>query len=79
MADNNNNNTCFTENPNTVSRTQTVFAKPFPNVSKIEVLFGQNFRRWQERVSTLLDMYGVATTLTSLKPNSNIPSKQVED
>ena len=34
---------------------------------------------WQERVSTLLNMYGVATALTSSKPNSNIASKQVED
>jgi len=24
-------------------------------------------------------MYGVATALTSSKPNSNIPSKQIED
>jgi len=79
MADNNNNNTSSTENPNTVSEAQTVFAKPFPDVSKIEVFSGQNFRRWQERVSTLLDMYGVATALTCSKPNFNISLKQVED
>jgi len=56
-----------------------VFAKPFLDVLKIEVFSGQNFRCWQERVSTLLDMYGVAIALTSSKPNSNIPSKQIED
>jgi len=39
MADNN-NNTSSTENPNTVSGAQTVFAKPFPDVSKIEVFSG---------------------------------------
>jgi len=48
-------------------------------VSKIEVFSGQNFRRWQEHVSTLLNIYGVVIALTSSKPNSNIPSKQVED
>ena len=42
MADNNNNNTSSTENPNTVSEAQTVFAKPFPDVSKIEVFSGKN-------------------------------------
>jgi len=78
MADNN-NNTSSTENPNTVFRAQIVFAKPFPDVLKIEVFSGQNFRRWQEHVSTLLNIYGVATALTSSKPNSNIPSKHVED
>jgi len=76
MADNN-NNTSSTENPNTVSGAQTVFSKPFPDVSKIEVFSRQNFWRWQEHVSTLLDMYEVATALTSSKPNSNIPSKQI--
>ena len=35
-----NNNTSSTENPNIVSETQTVFVKPFPDVSKIEVFFG---------------------------------------
>jgi len=79
MPDNNNDNTSSTENPNTIFRAHTVFVKLFPDMSKIEVFSGQNFRRWQERVSTLLDMYGVATALTSSKPNSNIPSKQVKD
>ena len=79
MTDNNNKNTSSMENPNTIFGGQTVFSKPFPYVSKIEVFCGRNFWRWQERVSTLSDMYGVVTALTSSKPNSNIPSKQVED
>ena len=36
----NNNNTSSMENPNTVSGAQTVFAKPFSDVSKIEVFSG---------------------------------------
>ena len=67
------------KNPNTVSGGQTIFVKPFSDVTKIEVFFGQNFQRWQEPVSTLLDMYEVVTALTSSKPNSSISSKQVED
>jgi len=43
MADNNNNSTTL-ENQ-TSSGTPTVFAKPFLDVSKIEVFSGQNFRR----------------------------------
>jgi len=35
-------------------------------------------RRWQERVSTLLDMYGVAMALSTSKPDES-NAKQVED
>jgi len=76
MADNNNNSTTL-ENQNSF-RTSIVFAKPFPDVSKIEVFFGQNFRRWQERVSALLDMYGVAMALSTSKLDES-STKQVED
>ena len=41
MADNNNNSTTL-ENQNSFG-TQTVFAKPFLDVSKIEVFSRQNF------------------------------------
>jgi len=61
MADNNKNSTTL-KNQN-ISRTHTVFAKPFSDVSKIEEFSRQNFRRFQECVSTLLDMYGVVMTL----------------
>jgi len=64
---------------NTISATKTIFAKPFPNVSKIEVFTDQNFRRWQERVSTLLDMYEVSLALTTSKPDSSTVAKQVDD
>jgi len=80
MAENtDNNNKTATGPSNVVSTTQTIFAKPFPDVSKVEVFTGQNFRRWQERVSTLLDMYGVALALTTAKPDSTTIAKQVDD
>jgi len=64
---------------NGASGTSTIFAKPFPDVSKIEVFSSQNFRRWQERVSTLLDMYGVAYALMTSKPDTSSSAKQIED
>jgi len=77
MADINNNS--ISENQN-IFGTQTVFAKPFLDVSKIEVFSRQNFRRWQEHESNLLDMYGVANAPSTSKPNeSNTPAKQIED
>jgi len=57
----------------------TIFAKLFLDVSKIEVFSGQNFRCWQERVSTLLDMYGVGSTLMTSIPDTSSPAKQIED
>jgi len=54
------------------------YAKPFPDVSKIEVFAGQNFRRWQERVSSTLDLHGVALTLTNSKPPSSSTQKEVD-
>ncbi|EEF42710.1 conserved hypothetical protein [Ricinus communis] len=44
------------------------FTKPFPDISKIQVFDEENFRRWQERVFSILDMDGVAYALTDLKP-----------
>jgi len=72
-TDKNKNSTLKTSN--NVSATQTIFVKPLANVSKIKVFIGQNFRRWQESVSTLLDMYGVVFALTTSKPDSSTPAK----
>jgi len=74
-----NNNNVAPGTSNVVSATQTIFAKPFPDVSKIEVFTRQNFRRWQERVSTLLDMYEVVLAFTTSKPDSTTATKQVDD
>ncbi|OMO68765.1 hypothetical protein COLO4_29421 [Corchorus olitorius] len=47
------------------------FAKPFPDISKIEVFDGNNFRRWIERVYSALDMHGVVFALTDAKPTDD--------
>jgi len=41
------NNNPNPENQNIVFGTQTIFAKPFWDVSKIKVYFGNNFWCWQ--------------------------------
>ena len=48
------------------------YAKPFPYISRIEVLSGQNYKRWQERIYSTLDMHRVAWLLTTENalPNS---------
>jgi len=79
MAENTDNNNAAPETSNVVSTAETIFAKPFSDVSKIEVFTDQNFRRWQEGMSTLLDMYGVALALTTSKPDSTTAAKQVDD
>ena len=33
------------------------YAKPFPDISRIEVFSRQNFKRWQERIYSTLDMH----------------------
>jgi len=45
------------------------YARLFPNISKIEVLRGQNFWRWQERAYNILDMSRVIFTLIKSKPH----------
>lgn len=54
------------------------YAKPFPDISKIEMFCGQNYKRWQERVYSVFDMHGVATALTHLKPDSTVDPTQLE-
>ncbi|KAL9257560.1 hypothetical protein AKJ16_DCAP06553 [Drosera capensis] len=39
------------------------YAKAFPDVSKIKVFDGNNFKRWQERVFSVLDVHEVAFAL----------------
>ena len=72
-----NNNNSALETSNVIFATQTIVAKPFPDVSKIEVFTGQNFRRWQERMSTLLDMYEVSFALRTSKPDPSTTTKQI--
>ncbi|KAF7841396.1 Retrovirus-related Pol polyprotein from transposon TNT 1-94 [Senna tora] len=42
--------------------------RPLPDTSKIEAFDGKNFRRWQERVYSMLDMHGVVDALEKSKP-----------
>ena len=42
------------------------YAKPFPDISKFDVFNGHNFKRWQERIFSILDIHGVAFELTNL-------------
>ena len=39
------------------------YAKPFPDISKIEVFSSNNYKPWQERIYSILDMNGVAWLL----------------
>ena len=50
------------------------FAKPFPDISKIEIFGGENFKRWQERIFSVLDMHGVVWVLTDSKTDTNVES-----
>ncbi|XP_071905928.1 uncharacterized protein [Coffea arabica] len=54
------------------------FAKPFPDVSKIEIFANENFKRWQERVHSLLDIHGVAYALTESQPSATADAKTQE-
>ena len=53
------------------------YAKPFLDISKIEVFNGDNFKRWQKRIFSVLDMHGVAFALTDAKPDAS-STKQLE-
>ena len=58
--------------PPTVPTIPTLhYAKPLPNISKIEVFNGNNFKRWQERVYSILDMHSVAWALIDDKTDAN--------
>ncbi|XP_071928182.1 uncharacterized protein [Coffea arabica] len=54
------------------------FAKPFLDVSKIEIFTNENFKRWQERVHSLLDIHGVAYALTESQPSATADAKTQE-
>ncbi|GMI75998.1 hypothetical protein HRI_001269100 [Hibiscus trionum] len=70
-----NNNTHVLETVQVIPN--ATFAKPFPDISKIKVFYGENFKRWQEHVYSVLDMHGVAFALTkSLSPTAS--GKQIE-
>nr|KYP33396.1 hypothetical protein KK1_045750 [Cajanus cajan] len=51
--------------------TATTHTKTLPDVSKVKVFYGQNFRSWQECIHSILDMHGAAYALTISKPDSS--------
>ena len=51
------------------------YAKPFPDIPKIEVFGGENFKRWQERMFIVLDMHGVAWVLSEPKTDANAEAR----
>ena len=48
------------------------YAKPFLDISRIEVFSSEHFNRWQEHIYSTLDMHGVAWLLSTENtlPNS---------
>ena len=71
-------------NVNTSQPTSTLvvvvlpLAKPFSDISKIEVFANENFKRWQERVLFFLDIHGVAYALTHTQLAPTIDAKLQE-
>ena len=49
----------------------------FPDITRIEHFDGKNFRRWQERVYTILDLHGVADALTDSAPSTDSDQAQI--
>ena len=54
--------------PSPIPSTPLSYVKQFPDISKIEVFYSNNFKRWQERANSMLDVHGVTFTLTESKP-----------
>ncbi|KAL3348123.1 hypothetical protein AABB24_021664 [Solanum stoloniferum] len=51
------------------------YAKPFLDVSNIEIFSNENFKKWQERVFSLLDVHGVAHALLDPHPGADVNDK----
>jgi len=65
-------------NPSNPTPPTTIFAKPLPNVSKIEVFTDQNFCHWQEHVHTLLDVHVFVFTLSTPKLDVVVDASQLQ-
>ncbi|EEF42606.1 conserved hypothetical protein [Ricinus communis] len=55
-----------------------LYAKPFSDIAKIKVFGGQSYKRWQERVFSILDMHGIASAIRDPKLDPNVDPKQME-
>lgn len=47
-------------------------------MSKIEIFANENFKRWQERIFSLLDIHGIAHALLYPQPSANTDNKIVK-
>ncbi|XP_016450228.1 uncharacterized protein LOC107775070 [Nicotiana tabacum] len=54
------------------------YARSFPDVSIIEIFANENFKCWQERIFSLLDVHGVAHALLHPQPSADVDNKIVE-
>ncbi|XP_019260300.1 PREDICTED: uncharacterized protein LOC109238322 [Nicotiana attenuata] len=54
------------------------YARPFPDVSNIEIFANENFKRRQERIFSLIDVHGVAHALLHPQPSADADNKIVE-
>ncbi|XP_059274673.1 uncharacterized protein LOC132029414 [Lycium ferocissimum] len=54
------------------------YAKPFLDVSNIEIFANENFKRWQERDFSLIDVHGVAHALLEPQPSADADNKLQE-
>lgn len=71
MASNNSNSKTNTHaTPTTPVSLVLLYTKPFPEPN-IEIFANKNFKRWPERVFSLLDVHGVAYALLYPQPDAN--------
>lgn len=54
-------------------------ANSFPDISKIEFFIRENFRRWQERIFSVLVMHGVVWVLIDPKTHDNVKAWTYEN
>ncbi|XP_070014894.1 uncharacterized protein [Nicotiana sylvestris] len=55
-----------------------LYARTVTEVSNIEIFANENFKRWQERIFSLLDVHGVAHTLLHPQSSADADNKIVE-
>ncbi|KAF3640489.1 putative metalloendoproteinase 1-like [Capsicum annuum] len=79
MAGNSTPGTSTTDaTPNTFVPIVLPYAKSFFDVSNIEIFANENFKRWQERIFSPLDVHGVAYALSQTQPDANVNNKILE-
>ncbi|EEF31367.1 conserved hypothetical protein [Ricinus communis] len=54
------------------------YAKHFSNISKIEVFGGQNYKRLQVCIFSILDMHAIASAIIDPNIEPNVDLKQIE-